>query len=227
MKKILSLFFVVLVLISCSSDNDNTGQGLSNTPQAKAQFDNNNYGIYKGVFVGSSGIVLININNEGSLTATIVIDGVSYVFTTTETVTEGTVITGLTFTSGTSSFDFNVGANGSGPFITNLNITGHPNANIDIIKEFSDALVMCFQGTYGGDDSGVFNLITQSGNVYGLAKSNGGTESIYLEGTISTSTITGIFTGGTFSGTLTGNSIGGNWQNSILETGTWSGQRTL
>lgn len=86
---------------------------------------------------------------------------------------------------------------------------------------------MCFQGTYGGDDSGVFNLITQNGNVYGLAKSNGATDSIYLEGTITSSNITGVFTGGSFSGTLNGNSIGGNWQNTILETGTWSGQRTL
>mgnify|MGYP000851618656 CR=1 FL=1 len=134
MKKIIFLFFIGIVLKSCSNDDDNSGSSLSNTPQAKAQFDNNNYGIYKGVFVGSSGIVLININNEGSLTATIVIDGVPFVFTTTETVTEGTTITGLTFTSGTSSFDFNVGSNGSVPFVSNHNITGHPNASIDIIK---------------------------------------------------------------------------------------------
>jgi len=227
MKKIIFLFFIGLVLISCSNDDDNSGSSLSNTPQAKAQYDNNNYGIYKGVFVGSSGNVLININNEGSLTATIVIDGVPYVFTTTEIVTEGTAITGLTFTSGTSSFDFNVGSNGSGPYVSNLSITGHPNASIDIIKEFSDALVMCFQGTYGGDDNGVFNLIIQSGNVYGLAKSNGGTESIYLEGTLTASAISGVFTGGSFSGTLSSNSISGNWQNTVPETGTWSGQRTL
>lgn len=227
MKKIITLLFIGMLCISCSSDDDNSGPSFSNNPQAKAQYDGNNYGIYKGVFVGSSGNVLINIKNEGVLSATLVIDGVTHNFTTTESVSEGTAISDLTFTSGGFSFDFNVNANGTDPWVSNINFTGHPQADIDVLKELSTALVMCYQGTYAGDDSGVFNMITQSGEVYGLAMSVSDSESIYLEGIISSSTITGEFFGGTFSGTLNGNSISGIWQNTLSESGTWSGIRTL
>ena len=227
MKKFIFLFLVGQLFISCSSDSDSSGPTFSNTPQAKSQFDNKNYGIYKGVFVGSSGHVLINIKNEGLVSATLNIDGTVYNFTTTESVSEGIAISGLTFTSGGFLFDFNVNADGSDPWISNINILGHPNADMDILKELSTALVMCYQGTYAGDDSGVFNMITQSGEVYGLAMSGGDSESTYLEGLISGSAITGEFWGGSFSGTINGNSVSGNWQNTSLESGTWSGVRTL
>ena len=66
-KKSISLFLILLTLIlnSCSKSDDEvtTQDNLSQVPIAKSQYDNSNFGIYKGVFVGSSGIIIININN--------------------------------------------------------------------------------------------------------------------------------------------------------------------
>lgn len=226
MKKLFFFLIIGLLFISCSSDSS-SGTNLSDTPMAKSEFDNSNFGIYKGVFVGSSGNVLININNEGVLSATLVIDGTTYNYTTTETATLNSAIEGLTFTNGSSSFDFNVNANGDLISITNININGHPNANIYIIKEFSDALVKCYQGNFNGDDSGVFNLIISEGEIYGLAKSSSSTTSIELQGILSNNSLVGSFENGTYSGTTNGNNISGTWQNADSETGNWSGSRSL
>ena len=118
MKKLFSLLFIVTFLISCSKDSSSDSTpSLSNTPIAKLEYDSSNFGIYKGIFTGSSGIITINIKNDGSLNATMVLDGTTYTFTTTETVAENQAISSLTFTSGAMSFDFNTDANGDNPNI--------------------------------------------------------------------------------------------------------------
>jgi hypothetical protein len=226
MKKLFLLFALVAVTFSCSSDSSSS-TSMTNTPDAKSQFDSNNYGIYKGVFVGSTGTVLININNDGVLTASLTIDGSVTTYTTTETVTLASTITGLTFTNGSSSFDFNVGDGGSDPTVSNINISGHPNASIVVLKEFSDSLVQCYVGTYSGDDSGTFNLVIEGNNLGGLAKSTGDSSSIGLTGALTGTSIVGSFDGGTFVGTQSNNSISGTWQNSFPESGSWSGTRQL
>ena len=58
------------------------------TPEASELFNTSNFGIYKGVFVGSSGIVLINLNNNNTISASLKIDGVNYIFSTNESITE-------------------------------------------------------------------------------------------------------------------------------------------
>jgi hypothetical protein len=226
MKKTILILFVGFLLNSCSSDSS-SGTNLTNTPNAKVEYDNSNFGIYKGVFVGSSGNVLININNDGALSAKLVIDGITYNYTTTENVTLNTAILGLTFTNGNSTFDFNVDATGNQVSITNIVISGHPNADIYVIKEYSDALVKCYQGTYNGDDTGVFNLIISDGEIYGLAKSNSDTSTTELYGLMSNNTITGSFENGTYTGNISGNNISGTWSNSSSDSGSWSGSRKL
>jgi len=225
MKKIFLILVMSAFIYSCSSDS--SGPSLSDTPDAKAMYDSSNYGIYKGVFVGSTGTVIVNINNEGELSATLTINGSTSTYTTTETVTLATAISGLTFTNGSSSFDFNVDSTGNDPYITNINIAGHPNASIALLKEFSDSLVKCYVGTFNGDVSGTFNLITEGTEIYGLAKANGETSSIYLEGTLTENTLVGVFEGGTFTGTKSNNNVSGSWQNTSSETGNWSGSRKL
>jgi hypothetical protein len=91
----------------------------------------------------------------------------------------------------------------------------------------SDALVECFQGTYNGDDSGVFNFIISEEEINGLAKSNESSESIELVGIVSNNTITGGFEGGSFSGSRSGNNLSGSWENSFSENGNWTGKRKL
>lgn len=224
MKKYLSLFIIGFLLISCSSDS--SGPALSDTPQAKVEFDNSNFGIYKGVFLGSSGTVLININNEGFLEANLTIGGSTSTYTSTETATLNSAIAGLTFTNGSNSFDFSVTANGGNPTVSNINISGHPNATIKVLKEFHNVLAKAYLGSFGGDDSGLFHIVIVDAVVDGVAKSNDG-DAFNVDGTVTGNTITGSFEGGTFTGTSSGNSISGSWQNDIGESGSWSGIRKL
>ncbi|MFN3967964.1 hypothetical protein [Flavobacterium sp.] len=225
MKKLFFILLTVVIALSCSSD-DSSGPALSDTPQAKAEFDNSGFGIYKGVFVGSSGTILININNDGEVFAELIINGNSTTYTTTETIYEDSTIN-ITFTNGSSSFDFYVDYTGYSPEVYNLSISGHPNANIFIVKEFSNTLVECFQGTFNGDDSGVFNLIVYNGSIRGLAKSNDSTESIFLYGSVTNNNLAGSFEGGGFIGSRNGNNISGDWENDFAESGGWSGRRKL
>lgn len=234
MKKIILLLVFSMAFASCSDDDKNDTStppddtALSTTPEALALHDASNYGVYKGIFVGSSGTVYVNINNSNSVSAKMVIDGTVYNFTTTESVSNGQDISGLTFTNGTSSFDFNVLADGENPLIDNLNISGHTNAYVQIFKEYSFAHIKCYLGTFSGDSVGVFNLATTSdGYALGLALPNDDMFAIYMDGSITGTSITGTFEGGTFSGTLNNNTISGTWQNSTPESGSWIGTRKL
>ncbi len=231
MKKIILLFFLSIFTLGCNSSDDPasaTDDGLATAPEAKAEYDDSNFGIYKGIFVGSSGTVYVNLNNSGNISAKLVIDGMTYNFTTSENVMEGVAISNLTFTSGESSFEFNVSATGEEPLIENIVIDGHPDSYVQIFKEYSFAQIKCYLGSFSGDDSGVFNLATTAdGYALGLVVPNGETSAIYLDGTITGTSLSGTFEGGNFSGTLNGNTISGIWQNSVPESGTWLGTRKL
>ncbi|MES2748519.1 MAG: hypothetical protein V4648_09065 [Bacteroidota bacterium] len=227
MKKLFFILFLGAISSSCSSDSS-SGPTLSNVPEAKAEFDNNNYGIYKGVFVGSSGTVYININNEGVVSATLTIDGSSSTYSTTETVTENSTTEGLTFTNGSNSFDFNVNADGTSPTISNVDIIAHANARMEIIKEQSDSLARCYIGSFSGDDNGTFNVVFDENGLVGLAKSDEDDNAFYLYGGApGETTINGYFPGGNFGGIIEGNTIQGGWENDIPESGSWFGIRKL
>jgi len=232
MKKIIFLLFFSLSLFSCSKSEDSSStpqdDQLSTAPEAKEEYDASNYGVYKGVFVGSSGTVYVNINNSGSVSAKMVIDGVTYNFTTSEAVSDGVAIVDLTFSNGSSSFDFTVQADGEDPLIENLNISGHPNPYVQLFKEYSFAHIKCYLGTFSGDETGTFNLATASdGYALGLAIPNGEIEAIYMDGSLEEKSITGTFEGGTFSGTINNNNVSGTWQNDTPQSGNWTGTRKL
>ena len=236
MKKLFLLLLVSTFLISCSSDSssENSGPTLSNTPLAKAEFDNSNLGIYKGVFTGSSGIITVNIKNDGNINAILVLDNVSYTFTTTETVSDTGDISALTFTSGAMSFDLNISNNGETIETTALIFPTHPTATISIVKEYSDMLVKCYQGTFTGTSSGVLNVITIDNSVYGLAYPNEAEDASYLSGMINGTALTGTYGSdpvqGNFSGAISGNTITGAWESIDTQnpgSGNWTAQRTL
>ncbi len=230
MKKFLLSVLTAFVILSCSSDDNSSGSNpnLVSAPEAKIEYNDSNFGMYKGVFVGSSGVIKVNINNDETISAILTIDGTAKTFTTSETVTLDQEISGLTFTNGNDSFDFNVSASGLNPYISDLTVEGHPFSNIEIIKEYSDAQVMCYTGTYNGDDSGVFNLIKIENSLYGLAKANDAENTLFIEGSIDDNeNISGIFEGGVFTGELNGNSMSGQWVNQSQESGNWSGNRKL
>ena len=231
MKKIFTLLLIGIFCIGCSSDSDSdSGSSLATTPSAKAEYDSSNFGIYKGVIIGSTGVITINIKNDGNLKATLVLDGVTSTYTSTGEVTLNQPITNLRFTNGNNTFDINVSANGNDIVVTDSNIENHIGATFNIIKEYSTDLVKCYQGTYTGtNDNGVFNIIIIDQDLYGLSRSNTFPESdtLFLNGEFIQNTISGTFDGGSFSGSTSGNNISGTWQNLSQETGTWTGQRTL
>ncbi|QBZ96714.1 hypothetical protein [Flavobacterium sangjuense] len=225
MKKLFFILFVGVFTFSCSSD-DSSGPALSDTPQAKVEFDNSNFGIYKGVFIGSSGTVLININNDGFLEAILKIGGSTSIYTSTETATLNSAMAGLTFTNGSNSFDFSVTANGGDPTVSNISISGHPNATIKVLKEFHNVLAKVYLGSYSGDDSGTFNVVIVDDVINGCAgSSESGT--VNVNGSYIGTSLTGTFEGGGFSGTSSGNRISGSWVNDLGESGSWSGTRKL
>jgi hypothetical protein len=54
---------------SCSSDKDEPKQSqLTETPTANKKFDSSNFGTYKGGFIGSTGTIVIN-QDENTKTA--------------------------------------------------------------------------------------------------------------------------------------------------------------
>ncbi|PQB06757.1 hypothetical protein BST83_06005 [Polaribacter filamentus] len=234
MKKRLSfgiLIFLSLFIFSCSNDENTNSSGLTESPEAIIQFDNSNFGIYKGVFIGSSGIVVINVNNEGKVSATMIIDGTTYIFTTSE-VTQENQQTVINFTSGNDSFTFSVSSNGTNPEISNLTIAGHPNANIILVKETSVILTELFEGSYAGignsTDAGTFNAIVAGNKMAVLAYSNTNNAYFTIDGTINNNSISGVTSTGTnVNGTLNGNNMIGTWNDSQSnENGNWSGKRT-
>ncbi len=241
MKNLFIAFLVALSFSSCGGDDSSNGNnsGLSNTPQAKAEFDNSNLGIYKGVFSGSSGYITVNVKNNGAINATFILDGVNYNFTTTETVSESGNISNLTFTSGAMSFDLDISNNGEVIIASQLVFPNHPNATINLVKEYSDLQVRCYEGTFTGTSSseptnGVLNVVTVDNFVTGLAHPSDSEDASFLEGTNQNNSLSGTYgdqsSGGTFLGQINGNSISGTWQSTNAAnpgSGTWSGQRKL
>jgi hypothetical protein len=229
MKKLLLSLLASTLLLSCSKD-DNDDNNLSSTPTASASYDSKNYGIYKGVFVGSTGTVTINLKNNGTtLSATLVIDGVSYVYTSTDVVTEGSN-TDITFNNNNDYFDFSVNANGTSPTIYNVHISGHPNATISVGKEESDVQVYCYVGTFTEDGTigGTWNLIIYGNKVTGVVLPKDGQVLPFIVGTISNNTITASVPGhATITGTVSGNNVSGTWINLDQESGTWTSTRKL
>ncbi|APA00510.1 hypothetical protein [Flavobacterium commune] len=228
MKKLLLSLLACASLLSCSND-DNDDNNLSNSPTATASYDSKNYGIYKGVFVGSTGTIVINLKNNGTtLSATLVIDGTSYTYTSQDAVTEGSN-TEITFTHNNDYFDFTVNANGTNPTVSNIHISGHPEAAINVGKEESDVQVYCYVGTFieDGITGGTWNLIIYGNKVTGMVLPNDGQVLPFIVGTISNNTITAsIPDTATITGTLNGNTITGNWVSST-GSGTWKSTRKL
>ena len=232
--KNLSIFLLILTICfsSCLSVEEPNIiiPNFVENPQASELFDTSNFGIYKGVFVGSSGIIIINLNNNTTISATLKIDGVNYIFSTNESITENQQ-TEINFTNNGNSFVFNVSSTGTNPEITNLNIQGHPNAETILVKETSDMLTKVFEGTYNGtdnDDAGVFNAIVSGSEMHVLAFSTMYTVFYTANGSVNNENITGITSTGTnFTGIIENDKMNGSWNNSQSnENGNWNAERS-
>lgn len=225
------------IMVSCKKSNDTT---RNNSTEALAVNDNSSAGIYKGVLVGSSGTVKIELlNGNTTVKAYITFNGYTETLTATTSVVAGSAITNLQFVGSKMSFSFSTSANGSNPSITNITYAGYPNPIRAIVaKELSTQLVSCYEGTYntvtGGSDAGTFNCIIFGNVVIGLAHSNSASSTTFDEvtgGVSGTGVIAaqgGVSTGAEFDGKVTGNTCDGNWRNTTAGyTGKWQGTKTL
>jgi hypothetical protein len=218
----------ILILHSCSNCDPSTDEKLPNESTAKTAYNNSNFGIYKGILIGSSGIVMININNNGTTNAILTIDGVRHEFRAIDHVAEHQS-TPIRFAKNDNSFDFMVGENGENPTILNCNLKNYPQVKIQVAKEQSSSPIKCYQGRYTGDDAGIFNFyIDEKGGIYGMAKSKYNDDILPLNGSLhSQNLITGtIIAEGEFEGTISSNYYQGSWQKSQENSGIWLANRT-
>jgi len=236
MKKFLvkTLLSITIIFASCSENDPliTINDSAEELPIALSQYDNSNYGIYKGVFVGSSGTILVNLNNNGVISVSLTIDGVNYPFTSSETITENQQ-TEITFAYENNSFSFTVNADGSNPLITNVSIEGHPDASIIVVKENSSYVAQLYEGSYEGidqnNDQGTFNAIVFNGAVYILSKSSVYGSSSYASGSVDGNLVSGASSLGTiFSGNIENDEVmNGTWKiTQTNEKGIWSLSRS-
>ena len=243
MKKMISFLMLALsMLASCSKDDtasssntNTTAEILATAPVAKVENDASNTGVYKGVFVGSTGILSISIKNgDDKVTARLKVDGKAIVFTAAGEVIKGQVINALKFMSADGhSFKLTVAADGSSYSVSEIVVTGHPNAAIDLIKEKSNTQIKCYEGSYASNtrasNKGTFNMIFSDTKFKGLSRATEGQDTSYLSGQVSNGVVTGYASGdGYINGKIEGDNISGTWTNKDkTETGTWVGKRTL
>ncbi|HLA55723.1 MAG TPA: hypothetical protein VK623_06465 [Flavobacterium sp.] len=230
------LFAGMLALIpSCSKDDDSAAYvcaTCNSTPNALAANDASAKGIYKGILVGSTGTISINIQNGSDLiTATMVIDADSVALTSTVSVVNGETyiapFTGI-YNGSPVSVTFEVGPTGDDPFMVSSDIPGHPNMVFKLYKETSTSLIEAFQGMVTNQgEPGTFNfIVARSLNVWGyVVQSDDPSEPASTgNGTISGNDL--IEDGHTI-GTINGDVIHGSFQDNNSHTIVIDGHRTL
>lgn len=196
------------------------------TPDALAANDNSSKGIYKGILIGSSGTIMFDVLNSGNtISATMVIDGVTITLTSDVVWTANTAYVGDfkgTLNGSPVTIKLNLDINGAEPKITSSNIPGHPNAVFDIIKETSQNLVESYEGTYNTSkpETGIFNLLlTRTGKIFGgRSRKDGSTDSNGFSGTITATNELKDNKTGLIMGTLTGDVISGSFKDSNNST---------
>ncbi|MEO6150272.1 MAG: hypothetical protein ABIN95_14630 [Mucilaginibacter sp.] len=203
---ILLLFAVTLFTAGCKKDKKTeptyTCAACKTTPDALAANNTISKGIYKGVVVGSTGVLTINVQNSGATTnSTLVLDGTTIELASSTPIVAGEAFEGeFTGTNGgqTFSFTFSVNANGSEPETSDYSIPGHPTVAFFVIKETSDNLVKCYEGTTAGKkDNGnvqgsALNVVTsgKTNSWFALSKDNSSGEIGGALGSISGNTLT-------------------------------------
>jgi len=244
MKRVIIYLMVLSTAItigSCKKDKDDKTTTPSNykcttcvsSPDAVAANDGSSKGVYKGVVIGSSGTIEFSVmNGSNDITATMVIDGTTVTLTSSIQWANGSAyvapFTGQ-LNGQTVSITFSVQPDGSDPQILSSDIPGHPNASFTLVKETSNALIECFEGTYSTTrpESGTFNILLSRalGKFGGESRENGQTETDGVSGSINNGTLLDN-TGHTI-GSLSGDTISGNFKDSNGNTVTFSGKRTL
>ena len=235
---IFSVFFIGILMISCSKDEGTPATSYTcltckTTPDALAANDASVKGMYKGIIIGSTGTLSINIQNGSStISATMVVDGVSVALTSNVVLVDGqpyvAPFTG-TFNGSPISMTFSVGLGGTSPTMVSSSIPGHPNAVFELAKETSTSLIEGFEGAYSvtGGEKGVFNIVlSRSLAKFGyVVREDGQIDTDSGSGTINSSSQ--LILEGRVIGTITGDALNGSFKDDNNRTITITGKRTL
>lgn len=239
---VLLLAAICLSVLSCKKKDDVKKEEpkpaykcttCTTTPEALAANDASSKGVYKGMLIGSSGTIKFSVQNgSNDILATMVIDGTTVSLTSSINWMSGqpyvAPFTG-TLNGQAVSITFSVQANGSLPTITSSSIPGHPNAVFTLVKETSNALVECFEGTYSTTkpENGTFNiLLSRTLNQWGgIARKDGSNDKSNVNGTIDNGALKDP--DGKTMCNLNGDVLSGSFQDNNGSTVTINGQRTL
>jgi hypothetical protein len=241
MKKIHFILAIAAIasFSACKKDKATTTPytcpACTTTPDALAANDASSKGIYKGVVIGSSGTIMFDVANNGTtVTAVMVIDGVTVNLVSAIPWVAGPYTADFTGTLSGSAVTINlsVDLNGGSPVATAISIPGHPNASLTIIKETSAGLVECVEGTYSTTlpETGTFNIIlsrslaTWSGAARAAGSTTTGSGGY---GTISNNQLIDPTHNNRVIGTLNSDAFNGNFVDDNGITITLTGQRTL
>lgn len=223
----------VLLIGSCSKKGNNDKEVV--VPVPNSQYDLSNFGLYRGVFVGSKGTVTVNIMNDNNVNATFRVDGSEYKFGTTQVIQQNQATT-INFAGGGNSFTFSAAADGSNPVISNLVFTGHPNAKAVILKSLSNSWADIFECTYKENapntGTGVIMVAVVKLVAKGLVSDNSFQNVYLITGTQGNSHVVGTAAvpGGNMNivgDVTTDNSMISGTFTAPGKTGTWSGVRVI
>ena len=232
------LLGISVITFSCSKSDSSspyTCAACHVAPDALAANDASAKGVYKGIEVGSSGTLSINIQNGSStITGTLVLDGITAALTSSVTYTAGQAyvapFTG-TYNGSAVSITFSVGLSGGAPTVVTSSIPGHPGATFTLYKETSTSLIEAFEGTYSKTgETGTLNILLSRGlNQWGgIALNNAsGSTADNISGTINASNQLIVTGNGTILGTISGDVINGSFLDGNAATVTIIGHRTL
>ena len=239
-KIFLPVLFFSILFVSCKKDSKKEDSSYTcatckTTPDAMAANDASNKGIYKGVVIGSTGTIKFDLANSGTtITAVMVLDGVTANLTSTVSIVAGQTYV-APFTGSLNgqpvSLTFSVNATGQNPTITTSSIAGHPNSSFTIIKETSASLLECFEGTYSTTrpEAGTFNLILSRGLKLfgGASRKDGSTTSNAFNGTINANNELIDASSNKSIATLTGDNLSATFVDGNGATVTVKGKRTF
>ncbi|MFZ2904939.1 MAG: hypothetical protein WAZ98_01930 [Cyclobacteriaceae bacterium] len=236
-------FVALLAMFAFSGCSDDDGEykcsSCADEPEALAANDDSGRGIYKGVLIGSTGTIKIDIDNhgEGHYSAVLTIDGDEFELTTEGTYnSEGGFQGCFENTAADISICFSVSAEGGEWGIIDYSIPGHDDLIVSLYKEFSNQLVEVYEGTYSGDASGTFNMVVlrdadDDDNGYWTAISRSDELEYvdsYFEGYIEDDELFGGSGEIAVGGELNDDTVKGAWEAvGGSDSGTWKGKRTL
>ncbi len=170
--KLWMILALVGILFSCSEedtiiDNPDTGEALDLVADLSS-YQNSPLGMYKGVFTTTDseqrGVVEIKVINEEVARATIkYVDGNIEGFR--GKIVQQDLSMKISFVSRTSSFDFEVGQDGSAPTVSNANSNAKASL-ITVIKENTRGAVTPLTGTFESSigEIGTWNIVFNTGS---------------------------------------------------------------